>query len=180
MRCETVCVSHHAHVSQHTWRGLHNRAAVLQAAYYGAHGHHADDRPGGPNGGHDGTPNLDMAFAMHPPHARPGHHHTPRPSTASKLVPSVSELQQCDTLEKLQSVFHLPINDAAASLGMGVTVLKKLCRDREIKRWPFRKLSSVDKLIESVKKVRRRACIAVRACFRNAVHCPGRLCTTAL
>ena len=79
-----------------------------------------------------------------------------RPSTLSNAAPTQEELAQYDTLEKLRSVFHLPINDAATALGMGVTVLKKLCRDRGIKRWPFRKLSSVDKLIESVKAVRSR------------------------
>jgi RWP-RK domain len=86
-------------------------------------------------------------------HRQPGQK-MPRPSTNSNVVPSKEDLEQCDTLEKLQSVFHLPINDAAAALDMGVTVLKKLCRDRQINRWPFRKLSSVDKLIESVQVVR--------------------------
>ena len=79
-----------------------------------------------------------------------------RPSTLSAYRPTRDEVAGAHMDEKLRSVFHLPINDAAAALGMGVTVLKKECRDRDIKRWPYRKLSSVDKLIESVKAVRNR------------------------
>lgn len=47
-------------------------------------------------------------------------------------------------------VYHLPINEAADSLGIGVTVLKKYCRKFCIPRWPYRKLKSMDKLIESL------------------------------
>lgn len=59
----------------------------------------------------------------------------------------------------------MPINDAAKELGIGVTVcvcflwvagnpllqvLKKYCRKYGVKRWPYRKLKSMDKLIASV------------------------------
>jgi hypothetical protein len=116
-------------------------------------------------GGH-----LASHTCQHPVHVQQNHAGTPdtvavqasnlaqdcmyRPSTLTNDTPTPEQLAQYDTLEKLQSVFHKPINDAAAALGMGVTVLKKLCRDRGIQRWPYRKLSSVDKLIESVKAVR--------------------------
>jgi hypothetical protein len=98
---------------------------------------------------HDGTPGIVGEHGLSV--QQDGIH---RPSTLTNETPTPEELAQYDTLEKLQSVFHKPINDAAAALGMGVTVLKKLCRDRGIQRWPYRKLSSVDKLIESVKAVR--------------------------
>lgn len=56
-------------------------------------------------------------------------------------------------LKQVQEVFHLPISEAASKLGMGVTVLKKQCRKIGIPRWPYRKLASIEKLIQSVEKV---------------------------
>jgi hypothetical protein len=47
-------------------------------------------------------------------------------------------------------VYDYPINMAAQKLGVGVTVLKKYCRKFQIPRWPYRKLKSMEKLIESV------------------------------
>lgn len=46
----------------------------------------------------------------------------------------------------------MPINVAAQSLHMGVTVLKKYCRQFDVGRWPFRKLASIDKLTETIKQ----------------------------
>lgn len=57
-------------------------------------------------------------------------------------------------IQKVQSVYHRPISEAAQVLDMGVTVLKKQCREQGIARWPFRKLQSIDKLIQSVQSVR--------------------------
>lgn len=37
---------------------------------------------------------------------------------------------------------------AATQLGVGVTTLKKVCRNGSVPRWPFRKRSSLDNLIE--------------------------------
>jgi hypothetical protein len=63
------------------------------------------------------------------------------------------ELDEAEFRRKVQSVFHLPIADAAPLLGLGVTALKKRCRRINIPRWPYRKLASLEKLIESVEKV---------------------------
>ena len=63
------------------------------------------------------------------------------------------ELDEEEFRKTVQTVFHLPISDAASRLGMGVTVLKKQCRKIGIPRWPYRKLASIEKLIESVEKV---------------------------
>ena len=49
-------------------------------------------------------------------------------------------------------VYHLPINEAASQLGIGVTVLKKYCRKFVIGRWPYRKLKSMEKLVHCVKE----------------------------
>ncbi|KAK9813220.1 hypothetical protein WJX72_010939 [[Myrmecia] bisecta] len=54
------------------------------------------------------------------------------------------------TLEALQAHYHLPSAEAANNLGVGVTVLKKCCRKLGIRRWPYRKLKSMDNLIEGV------------------------------
>ena len=47
-------------------------------------------------------------------------------------------------------MYDYPINQAAQKLGVGVTVLKKYCRKFAIPRWPYRKLKSMEKLIDSV------------------------------
>jgi hypothetical protein len=52
-----------------------------------------------------------------------------------------------------QSAFHLPLTDAARALGLCVTELKKRCREIQVPRWPYRKIASIEKLIESVDKV---------------------------
>ena len=40
----------------------------------------------------------------------------------------------------LQQNFHLPISQVAKDLGVCATVLKKLCRQHGIPRWPHRKV----------------------------------------
>ncbi len=42
----------------------------------------------------------------------------------------------------------LPLQQAANKLQVGVTTLKKVCRQGGVTRWPFRKRSSLDNLIE--------------------------------
>lgn len=41
----------------------------------------------------------------------------------------------------LQQHFHLPISQVAKELGVCATVLKKLCRQHGIPRWPHRKVN---------------------------------------
>ncbi|GAX80489.1 hypothetical protein CEUSTIGMA_g7927.t1 [Chlamydomonas eustigma] len=55
------------------------------------------------------------------------------------------------TKELLEMVYNLPIEEAAAKLSIGVTVLKKHCRQFDVVRWPYRKLTSIDKLMEIVR-----------------------------
>lgn len=68
-------------------------------------------------------------------------------------------------------VYDLPIADAAQKLQIGVTVLKKYCRRFNIPRWPYRKIKSLDKLIESVyeysKDEPEAAEVRFVACFRQ-------------
>ncbi|XP_059669391.1 protein RKD4 [Cornus florida] len=54
-------------------------------------------------------------------------------------------------LEEIQKYFDIPITKAAKELNVGLTVLKKRCRELNITRWPHRKLKSLKTLIDNVK-----------------------------
>lgn len=58
--------------------------------------------------------------------------------------------------EEIRKYFDMPISKAAKELNVGLTVLKKRCRELNIKRWPHRKIKSLEALINNVK---------VRSCF---------------
>ena len=52
----------------------------------------------------------------------------------------------------LRKLFHLPLIDAAKTMGIGVTVFKTVCRRNNISKWPFRGIQSkLKKIQESVK-----------------------------
>ncbi|XP_073121268.1 uncharacterized protein [Henckelia pumila] len=55
-----------------------------------------------------------------------------------------------DTISKF---FYMPITQAAKELNVGVTLLKKTCRDLGIRRWPHRKLISLQTLIKNVQEL---------------------------
>jgi hypothetical protein len=57
------------------------------------------------------------------------------------------------TQEELSSCFHLPSEAACRKLGIGQTLLRRQCRKFGIKRWPFRKMKSLDRLITNAKAV---------------------------
>lgn len=60
---------------------------------------------------------------------------------------------QCWCLWK-QTLFDVSrgnVQEAAQNLDVGVTTLKKICRANNIRRWPFRKRNSIDKLIEKTR-----------------------------
>ena len=54
-------------------------------------------------------------------------------------------------LEEIQKYFDYPITRAAKELNVGLTVLKKRCRELHITRWPHRKIKSLKSLIHNVK-----------------------------
>lgn len=72
---------------------------------------------------------------------------------AQPIRPSREQMPALDFVETMRSTFDLPITAAARRLGVSLTVLKMRVRKHGIKRWPYRKLSSLDKLIESVQSV---------------------------
>ena len=55
------------------------------------------------------------------------------------------------TEELLAQYFHLPSEVACKKLGIGLTVLKRQCRKYGIARWPYRKIKSLDRVIQNVK-----------------------------
>lgn len=54
------------------------------------------------------------------------------------------------TLSELSQYFHMPITQAAKELKVGLTVLKKRCREFGIPRWPHRKMKSLESLIHNI------------------------------
>lgn len=50
----------------------------------------------------------------------------------------------------LSKYFYMPITQAAKKLNVGLTLLKKRCRELGIRRWPHRKLMSLQTLIKNV------------------------------
>lgn len=53
--------------------------------------------------------------------------------------------------EKIKQYFYMPITKAAKELNIGLTLLKKRCRELGIPRWPHRKLMSLNTLKTNVK-----------------------------
>ena len=72
--------------------------------------------------------------------------------TDYKDAPEMKRLRSASdiTRDDLASCFHMPSEQACRKLGIGLTVLKRQCRKFGIKRWPFRKIKSLDRLINNV------------------------------
>jgi hypothetical protein len=54
-------------------------------------------------------------------------------------------------------VFHLPREQAAQSFGVGLTYLKKICRDRQgrtVQSWPSRKIHALNSTIDRIAELR--------------------------
>ncbi|KAL1541623.1 protein NLP1-like [Salvia divinorum] len=56
------------------------------------------------------------------------------------------------TREMISQYFYMPITQAARELNVGLTLLKKKCRELGIRRWPHRKLMSLQTLIKNVQE----------------------------
>ncbi|CAN0895995.1 Protein RKD2 [Linum grandiflorum] len=56
------------------------------------------------------------------------------------------------TREMLSRYFYMPITEAAKELNVGLTLLKKRCRELGVGRWPHRKLMSLNTLISNVQR----------------------------
>ncbi|XVE56922.1 hypothetical protein DITRI_Ditri04bG0049800 [Diplodiscus trichospermus] len=69
--------------------------------------------------------------------------------------------EKCNSSAKLLSrkvishYFYMPITQAANHLNIGLTLLKKRCRELGIRRWPHRKLMSLRTLIKNVQELQK-------------------------
>ncbi|MED6155778.1 hypothetical protein PIB30_008362 [Stylosanthes scabra] len=76
----------------------------------------------------------------------------------SELVPSSSIIgtkKKKNELEfdEIKKHFDLPITEAANKMNIGVTLLKRRCRELSINRWPHRKIKSLHLLIQNLKEM---------------------------
>ncbi|XP_052159469.1 uncharacterized protein LOC127776935 [Oryza glaberrima] len=55
--------------------------------------------------------------------------------------------------EDLRRYFYMPITKAAREMNVGLTVLKKRCRELGVARWPHRKMKSLKSLILNVQEM---------------------------
>ncbi|KAF5178628.1 Rwp-rk domain-containing protein [Thalictrum thalictroides] len=67
-------------------------------------------------------------------------------------LPAVSERIAELALDDLVKYFDLPITEASKILKVGLTVLKRKCRELGIPRWPHRKIKSLDTLIHDLQE----------------------------
>merc|ERR1712230_145402 len=63
------------------------------------------------------------------------------PTRASNMVGKAERV----TLAILQDHFHLPMVEAAKKFDVCLTFFKRICRSHGIKRWPYRKLISLER-----------------------------------
>ena len=78
---------------------------------------------------------------------QPHMHENGHSGTRSVLCRSSASIKREVSLEQIQSLYPYSVCEAAARLGVGVTVLKKCCRLYSVKRWPSRKIQSVDRIM---------------------------------
>ncbi|XP_058096313.1 protein RKD3-like [Magnolia sinica] len=59
------------------------------------------------------------------------------------------------SFKELSRYFYMPITQAAKEMNVGLTLLKKRCRELGIPRWPHRKMKSLQTLIKNVQELGR-------------------------
>jgi hypothetical protein len=57
------------------------------------------------------------------------------------------------SFDDIQRCFHMPIQEASRVLGVCATLLKKVCRQNGVARWPHRKVKCLDKWIGTIDEV---------------------------
>nr|XP_028960073.1 protein RKD2-like [Malus domestica] len=78
-----------------------------------------------------------------------------RPHSYKRHRSSSSSLSSSKMLsrETVSQYFYMPITQAAKELNVGLTLLKKRCRELGIRRWPHRKLNSLQTLIRNIQEL---------------------------
>ncbi|KZV28133.1 hypothetical protein F511_31741 [Dorcoceras hygrometricum] len=69
------------------------------------------------------------------------------------MVMKSSSSSKILTRQMISEYFYMPITQAAKELNVGLTLLKKRCRELGIQRWPHRKLMSLQTLIKNVQEL---------------------------
>ncbi|XP_040987633.1 protein RKD1-like [Juglans microcarpa x Juglans regia] len=84
--------------------------------------------------------------------------------------------EKCSSSSRLLSrktisqLFYMPIMQAAKELNVGLTLLKKRCRELGIRRWPHRKLMSLQTLIKDIEVLGKEEGEESEAKLRNAIE----------
>ncbi|CAH8355823.1 unnamed protein product [Eruca vesicaria subsp. sativa] len=73
------------------------------------------------------------------------------------------------SMETISGYFYMPITQAAMELDVGLTLLKRRCRELGFRRWPHRKLMSLLALINNVKQQKRESGENA-GIFKNAIE----------
>ncbi|KAL7600591.1 hypothetical protein Lser_V15G21559 [Lactuca serriola] len=71
--------------------------------------------------------------------------------------------------ETISQFFYMPITQAAKELNVGLTLLKKRCRELGIRRWPHRKLMSLQTLINNVQELEKSSGNGVEEKLQEAI-----------
>ncbi|KAF8111412.1 hypothetical protein N665_0076s0384 [Sinapis alba] len=74
------------------------------------------------------------------------------------------------SMETISRYFYMPITQAAMELDVGLTLLKRRCRELGFRRWPHRKLMSLLALISNVKERQKREGGEKAGIFKNALE----------
>ncbi|KAL6597863.1 hypothetical protein ACP70R_046668 [Stipagrostis hirtigluma subsp. patula] len=132
----------------------------------GVHGHHMSTPAVDCYNSNPVGSGLDMALVRH--HVEQQHRASsvaalppslPPPSSGSSggsdrsLAPAGKTRLDHIGFDELRRYFYMPITKAAREMNVGLTVLKKRCRELGVARWPHRKMKSLKSLILNVQKM---------------------------
>ncbi|XP_054796436.1 protein RKD4 [Prosopis cineraria] len=73
--------------------------------------------------------------------------------TRNRISSHRNKRSACLELDDIRKYFDVPITKAAKELNVGLTLLKRRCRELNITRWPHRKIKSLKALIDNVKEL---------------------------
>ncbi|CAA6665411.1 unnamed protein product [Spirodela intermedia] len=74
-----------------------------------------------------------------------------QPSSPARLLISTAPNASRLTFDDVAKHFNVPIAEAATALGVCSSVLKRICRENGVVRWPYRKFLA-GKTVDDIKK----------------------------